>query len=306
MKEALSPRQVALAIGVSESSLKRWCDKGLVKVIKTAGGHRRLPVSEVMRFLKESDFELVRPEILGLPSATGRGKYVWDRAVSGVAEALQTGDEDSFRRILFDLYLSGHPVHEILDRGVRDAFALIGERWEHGSVEIYQERRGVEICMRFLHELRGILTPPKPDAPRAMGGTLSGDLYTIPGTAVEIVLRDAGWRAESCGAGNPGETIATAIHDTGPRLVWLSVSWIESFQQFLADVKTIQRAALEVGAALVVGGHALESTILEQVQVTKYCRDLKDLVDFARVLQPDLDRGSGTAPAAAGGNGSGR
>ena len=47
MKTTISPRQVARAIGVGESTLKRWCDRGLIPMLKTAGGHRRLAVSDV-------------------------------------------------------------------------------------------------------------------------------------------------------------------------------------------------------------------------------------------------------------------
>ena len=35
--EDLSPKQVALALGVSEASLKRWCDKGFLDSTRTAG-----------------------------------------------------------------------------------------------------------------------------------------------------------------------------------------------------------------------------------------------------------------------------
>ena len=40
----LSPRELAEAVGVSESSLKRWADRGRVHVHRTEGGHRRIPV----------------------------------------------------------------------------------------------------------------------------------------------------------------------------------------------------------------------------------------------------------------------
>jgi excisionase family DNA binding protein len=53
----LSPRQVAEAIGVSESSLKRWCDSGLIPTRRTAGGHRRVPVAGVVAFLRERGFD---------------------------------------------------------------------------------------------------------------------------------------------------------------------------------------------------------------------------------------------------------
>ena len=46
----LSPRQLAVAIGVSESSLKRWADDGRLAVERTAGGHRRIPLPEAVRW----------------------------------------------------------------------------------------------------------------------------------------------------------------------------------------------------------------------------------------------------------------
>jgi excisionase family DNA binding protein len=65
MKELITPKQVARAIGVSESSLKRWCDRGLIPTVRTAGGHRRLPISGVLSYLRETGHEMVRPELLG-------------------------------------------------------------------------------------------------------------------------------------------------------------------------------------------------------------------------------------------------
>ena len=66
----VSPKQVARAIGVSESSLKRWCDQGLIKTVRTAGGHRKMTIAEVLRYVREQDHKLVSPEILGLPPRT--------------------------------------------------------------------------------------------------------------------------------------------------------------------------------------------------------------------------------------------
>jgi excisionase family DNA binding protein len=66
-KRLLSPRQLATAIGVSESSLKRWIDDGLLSAARTAGKHRRIPLAEAIRFIRSQRAPLVRPDALGLP-----------------------------------------------------------------------------------------------------------------------------------------------------------------------------------------------------------------------------------------------
>lgn len=51
MDELLTTRQVAAELQVSESSVKRWCDQGLIRTQRTAGGHRRIERSSLRRFL---------------------------------------------------------------------------------------------------------------------------------------------------------------------------------------------------------------------------------------------------------------
>ena len=50
MESLLSPREVAVALGVSESSVKRWVDLGELAALRTAGGHRRITRAEAVRF----------------------------------------------------------------------------------------------------------------------------------------------------------------------------------------------------------------------------------------------------------------
>src|SRR5215211_2356769 len=62
----LTPKDLADAIGASESSLRRWVDSGRVKMSRTAGGHRRIPLAEAIRFIRETHATVVRPDLLGL------------------------------------------------------------------------------------------------------------------------------------------------------------------------------------------------------------------------------------------------
>ena len=247
MKHLITPKQVAQAIGVSESSLKRWCDRGILTTVRTAGGHRRLALDDVIQFLRESGHNLVRPELLGLPSTVGQGATVVARARDQIRDALLAGDEDQCRRIVFDLYLAGQTACDICDRVLAAAFHDIGDGWECGEVVVYRERRGCEIALKALHDLRLAVRVPPLDAPVAIGGALEHDPYRLPTTMVEIALREAGWRATSLGTLLPAATMGEAIRENRPQLLWVSVSSIESVPDIPGRVCAALRDRCRIG-----------------------------------------------------------
>jgi hypothetical protein len=110
----------------------------MLATVRTAGGHRRLQLDSVVQFLRKSGQQLVRPELLGLPSSTGRGETIVSRASEQLRLALEAGDEEQARRTVFDLYLAGHGACEICDRVIAKAFHAIGHRWECGELAVYR------------------------------------------------------------------------------------------------------------------------------------------------------------------------
>jgi excisionase family DNA binding protein len=282
--ETLTPKQVARAIGVSDASMKRWCDKGVIPSVRTVGGHRRISISAVFSFLRETGRALVRPELLGLSPTSCTGTTVVGRSVEQATEALALGDESRFQRIIFDLYAAGQKVREIGDRTVAPALCRIGEKWKHGAVEIYQERRAVEICVRTLHRLECALPPPRESAPLAIGGTPSLDPYSVATVLVELTLRELGWRAESLGCGLPGATLRAALENLKPRVIWLSVSTAADTDAFLAEYQPVFDAAIARGTAVVVGGRRLDAGMRSRMQYSAYCDNLAHVEAFAGAL----------------------
>jgi MerR family transcriptional regulator, light-induced transcriptional regulator len=283
-KELVSPKQVAKAIGVSESSLKRWCDRGLIPTTRTAGGHRKMPVSGVLEFLRSTGHSLVKPELLGLPAATGRGERTLTKANARFFDAIVAGDEAVCCQIALDLMLAKIPISSICDRVIAGAFRQIGELWDHGELAVFQERRACEICLRVIHELRSTLPVPQKGAPWAIGGTLSGDHYDLPTALVELTLLSLGWNAASFGTSLPSETVQEAILKTKPKLFWLSVSFIDDEDGFLEAVPEIRNATETTGAAFAVGGRALHSALRRQIAYSAFCDTLQHLESFAATL----------------------
>jgi len=296
MRTHISPKQLARAIGVSESSIKRWCDRDLLPTVRTPGGHRRIPLSEAVQYVRKEGHEVVDPAVLGLPSITGKGERLLDRSRGLLVEALREGDEESFRRTLFDLYLSGRSLVEVLDQVLAPAFTDLGEEWQHGSLEVYQERRGVEITLRALYDLGRLLPAPEPGAPTALGGTLEGDTYTLPTFMVELALREEGWDAASYGAGHPAETLVRGLRDKRPRLFWISVSHVPDHERLVTDLELLHGTCEDLGIPLALGGRALGEDERRDLAYTVFCEDLRRVVSFARTFAAAKERAPGQAP----------
>ena len=283
MRDLLTPKQVARAINVSESSVKRWCDKGAISTHYTAGGHRRIAMAGLIEFLRNGKYELIHPEALGLPATSGQTTRVVDRAREQLTAALLDGDEPRCRQIAIDLYLAEHSISVICDEVFAAVFREIGDRWACGDAEVYQERRGCEISLHVLRELRTLLAPPPADAPLAIGGASAGDQYSLGTTMAELVLRDVKWNAISLGDNLPFETISAAIRTYRPRMFWLSCSHIAEESEFLTGYSELYEE-FNLDVAFVVGGNALSEEIRQRMKFSAYCDSMQHLEGFAQTL----------------------
>jgi methanogenic corrinoid protein MtbC1 len=291
MRDLLTPKQVARAIDVSESSVKRWCDKGVISTQYTAGGHRRIAMSGLIEFLRGRKYQLTHPEALGLPPTSGQTSRVVDRAREQLTAALLAGDEPRCLQIAIDLYLAEHSISVICDEVFAAVFREIGDRWACGEAEVFQERRGCQISLHVLHELRSLLASPPADAPLAIGGAASGDQYSLGTSMAELVLRDVKWNAISLGDNLPFDSICAAIRQYRPKLFWLSCSHIADKSEFLAGYRELyEEFGLDV--AFVVGGYALTDKIRQQMKFSAYCDNMQHLEGFAQTLYGAIQKRS--------------
>lgn len=287
--QLLSPKQVARAIGVSESSLKRWCDQGWIQTVRTVGGHRKMLLADVLRFVRERQQPLVSPEVLGLPPVSDHAELGLARAKPRLVEALLGGDELLARQVVFDLHLAKHSWSVIFDDVVAAAFHEIGDRWACQHADVYQERRSCEIMLRILVELRKVQR--EPDRARiATGGTIAGDFYALPSAMAELVLREVGFQATGLGHSIPLASLARAVEETQPDLFWLSVSHVPDTCDFAAEFTGLSRACSATGTALVVGGRALTQDLRHRMTYAAFCDTMQQLEAFAIVLIRSLRR----------------
>jgi excisionase family DNA binding protein len=275
MKTLLTPKDLADALGTSESSMRRWIDSGRVRMSRTAGGHRRIEVGEAMRFIRAMGLPVIRPEALGL-DAISELAAVTDRAAgaggAGVGAgtppenidcrllgALTAGDRAMVRGMVVSWYLSGRGLATLFDGAMRHALTKLGEPWTADRAAILTEHRAADICVEAINALRAMLPRPNGNARIAIGGTPNDEWHSIPSLMAAMVACESGMRDVNYGANVPIDLLARAAADEKARLVWLSIT-MPPRRGMRAELAKLGADLAGHGATLVVGGrHALDA-----------------------------------------------
>jgi excisionase family DNA binding protein len=289
MKTLLSPRELAAAIGASESSLKRWTDDGLIVATRTAGGHRRISLAEAIRFIRETAQPVVRPEILGLGDIEMMPKVALEAPVdraTALYDAVTSGEVSKGRGLIVSMFLGGESVAAICDGPVKQAMQRVGELWKHDASGIYIEHRATDIVIHALNTLRMLLASPDGAAPVAIGGAPAADPYLIPSLTCATCLASVGFREINLGADTPIEAMARAAEHFEAKLVWLAISATATTPPDLGQqLDALARRLEGRNVPIVVGGRALPRDVTAgQRENVHVAASMTELVGWARAL----------------------
>ncbi len=286
MKLDLSPRDLAQATGVSESTVKRWVDGGRIAAIRTVGGHRRIERVEAVRFVRANSMPVRRPDLLGM--ATGGGQERQDltgRRARLLFEALRDGDGRQAAGLVGGWFTSDMALSAIFDGPVRWAMHRIGRFWEQDSASVYLEHRATDICIQAVAQVRLALPAPVEGAPVAIGGAPSGDPYLLPSMLVATVLADMGWETISLGPDTPPAAFALAIRQHRPALVWMSLTSAKAARRAGRTLSLLAGRLAYAGTPLVVGGQAATPALLARHAGCRPIGSLAELAGFATGLR---------------------
>lgn len=271
---------------MSESSVKRWSDQGLMATQKTAGGHRKLALADVLRFVREHGYDVGKPELLGLPPRLPQRAAATTDTQAQLLTAMIDGDGDAVRRILVGLFVRGVALTDVFDQVLAPALRELGDQWEHGTVRVFEEHRAIGLVERALHELRRLLPRPARRRASVVVATLSGDPYTVAITMAELTLGELGWTTNNLGPDTPVHTLVEAITALSPRVLCLGINWIAELHAFKLAYATVASHAREHRTAIVIGGPAVTPTLRAEIRFAACCASMRELADFCSSLEP--------------------
>lgn len=224
MQSHLSPKDLALLIGVSESSLKRWVDDGRLRAERTAGGHRRIAMAEAVRFIRETASVIADPALMRLPELN---QAAVDAAQNGEAErAILSAalDRDTARAtgILIAEFLRSRAVAAVCD-GPMTMLLNQAEQEDHGAAATgsnVHPGTAAAICKDTTQRISALLAEPRADAPVAVVSAVGTDTAGARALMAEAVLRECHYRvvgAElAAGNGHAGrESLVCMVFDRG-------------------------------------------------------------------------------------------
>jgi MerR family transcriptional regulator, light-induced transcriptional regulator len=282
----LSTLQAAEALGVSVSTVKRWVDEGILAAQKTSGGHRKLSRAEILALGRQGN--LPRGDLAAATLASPRDRKADpDQTAAALLDALLRGQGTEVRSIVRRAYASGMAVETLADRVIAPVMAKVGHDWQTERIDVWQEHRATQLCAAALYELKDELEArAERSRPIAVGGAPQGDPYLLSTLLAQLVLLDAGWEAVNLGPNTPLPSMARALGELRPRLLWLSVSYLEDQGSFLDQYRNLYRMAEQQGVAVAVGGQALLESIRSTIPYTTHGDGLSYLAAFARTLHP--------------------
>ena len=284
----LSTKDVAGLLNVAETTIKRWAGEQTLPCVKTAGGHRKFPMHEVLAFADHH-----RYPVTGLipPSMTQRQGTQLQRGVQThhyallarifLEETLQ-GDHSGLYELLAYVYKHQIPFSRIADDIIRPAMQEIGKHWSENRLEVNHEHRASQAVFEALVRFGPEMHRKPLNGLSAVCSCGEGELHSIGLQCVAYGLETEGWTVSMLGANTPFDSLRSFIKRVRPNLVCLS-STIERKKRELSDaVHSVARTVHAYHGVLVLGGGVIHHIPKDDFGCDFTARSLQETLSFTR------------------------
>ncbi len=134
---------------------------------------------------------------------------------------------------------------EVFDGLLREAMALVGQRWEEGRWTIAEEHLASQTILRALDRIRLPAGPESRVGPLAVLAGVAGEHHGIGLLCLDQVLREEGWSVANLGADVPAVDLARFLARNHAELVALAASLPErlpSLRESVAAARAVRPA----------------------------------------------------------------
>ena len=284
--KCLTTKEVARLCRISDATVKRWEDAGLLKSERTRGGHRRFRAEEIVRFQREQRLGLKQchgDESAIMATTRRRGDKSFSS--SECLHALIVGCEEAVANILISAYLNGKSLTEIFDEVICAAMCQIGELWCKGEISVTQEHLATRAACSALYKLRHTLPVPKMTDKLAMCCAVEGDFHELPTHLVQMTIENEGWEVMNFGANTPLYSLAEEVLQHTPQIICIAATVISDVERLSRDYKIFMEQISKLKIPILLGGKAFkDEQIRRRFPVQIYAQSFAEAAELVRNL----------------------
>lgn len=288
----LTSREAARLLGVSEASVKRWADSGLLPAVKTAGGHRRFRPEDIAVFRREGLQETGRPAARKKPPAphgsrAGKlgGAAKRKETAGHLYDSLFGGRGEEAAAILVRLHLGGSSVAELADAILCPAMRRVGDLWHRGEISVAQEHVASRAALESLAALRAALHPYETHGKVAVCCAVEEDFHELPVHLAALTLEALGWEVVNLGTSTPFFALAEAVERFTPRLVCVAATILGGLDRAAREYWELSAMARRYGASIILGGAGFAGAdVRRRFPADLHAEDFRQFEKFAASL----------------------
>src|SRR5215204_2957945 len=289
----LTSKEAARVLGVSEASVKRWADGGLLPMEKTVGGHRRFRPEDVAAVRRAGPTAADAPLSWKRRAPAARAPHAPELASvreAALAEetfrALLDGRDEELSALLVNLYLDGLSVGQVADGFLCVGMRRIGGLWHAGELSVAQEHVATRTAVVALQTLQGSLqNAGGEERMRALCCSVEDDFHELPLRLAALTLEAAGLAVFNLGPSTPFFALAEAVHRFRPEVVCVSSTVLLRLDRAAYEYAGFRKAAQRAGAAVVLGGAGFsEEGVRRRLPADLHAESFRQLEEFAGTL----------------------
>lgn len=277
----LTTKEVARLLQVSEATVKRWADDGLLHSSKTAGGHRRFSTHSIASLRREKG---IGPAPAA-PRPQEKSRAASLHSSASLIELLLGGEEKEAAALLIHAYMEGQSLAALFDKTITEAMHEVGELWFRGTITIADEHLATRVLFSALQKLRSIVVPAGPTGLKAICCGINGDLHELPVHLAEMILETEGWDTRNLGPNTPLFSLREMVTQQRPQLVCISARSIADLDRATSEYAQLRKVTAKLSASVAIGGEGFrDSTIRQRFPSDFYAEDFAGLAKFVRAM----------------------
>ncbi len=284
--KCLTTKEVARLCRVSDATVKRWEDAGLLQSERTGGGHRRFRAEEVVRFQREQKLGLKKfHSDESVVSALARRRENKYSPGSPLFKSLIAGCEEAATNVLIGEYLQGKSLTEIFDDSICPAMRLVGELWLGGELTVSQEHLATRTVHNSIYKLRNTLPVPEMTDELAVCCAMEGDFHELPTHLAQMTIENEGWEVLNFGSNTPLKCLAKEISQHSPKMVCISATIIADIESLARDYKCFAERIGRLGIPILLGGRVFkEESVCRRFPGEIYAQSFAEVAKFTQKL----------------------